>query len=299
MLVERDKDDEDRPQRRKRDGDDDRPRSRERHADEVPPRRRPKNEGRGALGAKTAVGAVLTALVILLLLVRFIRVADKVDQARRDQRAREEASQRAASAPPAQKIPEFDANLANLKNNPNRFTVIYFCEQQVDPARQDAVARALEGCLKAQDQWVGYDACKALEKWGDKNSVQPLIDFYHARPDDVLRSRALEALGEIKDPAAAKALVGMIKSKAGNSHALGDCLRRVGPVGEKEVAALLDGDEDQVIEGCRVLQSIGTRASVPALNRVLENNQPEAKRKPNRAYKAADKAIRAINQRGQ
>ena len=108
--------------------------------------------------------------------MRFIRVADKVDKARRDQREREEASQRAASAPPEQKIPEFDANLANLKNNPNRFSVIYFCEQQFDPARQNAVARTLEGCLQAQDQWVGYDACQALKKWGDKNSVQPLVD---------------------------------------------------------------------------------------------------------------------------
>ena len=62
MLIERDKDDEDRPQRRKRDGDEDRPRGRERNADDdAPPRRRPKNEGPGALGAKTAVGAILTA----------------------------------------------------------------------------------------------------------------------------------------------------------------------------------------------------------------------------------------------
>ena len=44
--------------------------------------------------------------------------------------------------------------------------------------------------------------------------------------------------------------------------------------------------------------SIGTRTSLPALNRVLEKNQPGAKMKPNRAYKVADKAVRAINQRG-
>jgi hypothetical protein len=215
MLIERDNDDEERPQRRKRDSDDDHPRSRDRNADDnAPPRPRPKNEGPEALGAKTEVGAILTALVLLSLLVRFFRVADKVDKARREQREREEASQRAATVPPEQKLPEFDANLANLKDNPNQFSVIYFCEQGFDPAQQNAVARALEGCLQAEDQWVGYDACQALKKWGDKNSVQSLVNFYHAPPDDIFRSRALEALSEIKDPAAAKALVGMIVYKA-------------------------------------------------------------------------------------
>jgi hypothetical protein len=242
------------------------------------------------------VGGIFTALVLLLLVVRLIRLVDMADRSRRDQRDRDEAGRR-AEAPPEQKLPELDANLAALKTNPNRFGVIYFCEQAFDPARQKEVARTLEGCLKAEDQWVGYDACQALKKWGDKDSVRPLVDFYHARPDDILRGRALEALGEIKDPASARAIVGMIKSSAGNIHALGDCLRRVGPAGEMEVAALLDGDEEQLAVGCSVLESIGTRASLPALNRALEKNRPGGGMKPNRAHEAADKAIRAINQR--
>jgi hypothetical protein len=201
--------------------------------------------------------------------------------------------------PPAPNVSEFDANLNTIKTNPNRFAVMYFTRQPVNPARKVEVARALESCLQAPDKWIGYDACDALKKWGDKESVKPLVAFFFAVTDDPIRTRTIQALGEIKDPASAKALISLLKAKAGHTAQINEALRRVGSVGEQDVAALLnEPDPDLQIEGCRVLASIGTRASLPALQQILNMNAPAARTRPGRLYKAADEAVRAIQVRG-
>jgi hypothetical protein len=206
MKATHDENDDNSRQRRRRDADQDRPRGRMRRADDdaAPPSR----FGNAGLGgqAATVLGVVLTALVILSLVIRLARLADRGDQARRVQRENEEAIQRAAAAKLQPKIPEFEANLANLKRSPDRFVVIYFREQPFDPARQNDVARALEGCLRSPDPWVGYDACLALAKWGDPNSVPSLVEFHQGHPEDHFKARVLQALAGIKGPASEKAI---------------------------------------------------------------------------------------------
>jgi hypothetical protein len=176
---------------------------------------------------------------------------------------------------------------------------MYFSGQPVQPSRRAEVARALDGCLKSRDVWVGYDTCEALKNWGDKDSVRPLVQFYFDVPDGVIRPRTIDALGHIQDPASAKALVELARSRQADLGQVAQALRHVGKVGEKEVTALLDeGDENLAVAGCQVLAAVGTRASLPALETLKEKNAPAVGARQTRRYREASNAISAIKLRG-
>jgi hypothetical protein len=300
-----DEDDDDRPSnRRRRDDDDDDDRERRRG--------RPRGQSSGAMsdGQKVAAGVVGGIVVLSIVSVGIWAATAKKTNSTggsnspgpvppTDRAKGNGGGTPGAPGVPGKKESEFDSNLRALRTEPNRFSVIWFSGQPVNPARKVEVARALDNALRAPDMWVGYDASEALKKWGDKESVQPLVDFYYAHNDGILRPRVVEALGEIKDPASAKALAGFLKAKGGDTQKILESLRKIGKPGENEVASLLNDDDTAIqIEACKVLAQIGTKDSLPALEQVVEKNRPGLKMKGSRLFTEANRAVNSIKARG-
>jgi hypothetical protein len=181
--------------------------------------------------------------------------------------------------PEPKKESEFDVHVRKLKApEVGRFDVMWFTNRPVESTRRSEVARALEQCFKHPDKWVGYDALDALKRWGDKESVVPLVDCYRSADDGTIRHRVVEVLGEFKDAKAARELVLIMRTQPDDRHRARESLKRNGKAGEKEVRILLDEPDTELQrDGCRILNIIGTLESVTALETLMGRLQPYLK----------------------
>jgi HEAT repeat protein len=130
---------------------------------------------------------------------------------------------------------------------------------------------------------------KVLALWANENDVPALIG---ALDDDAagVRREAFVALGQIKDERAvgpvARHLAG--PDLADHSAAV-RTLKQIGSIAEREVVKYLGADDIRARErACQVLQTIGTRVSIPALSRAASVRSPVS-----RTAQAALKAIQA------
>jgi predicted Zn finger-like uncharacterized protein len=151
--------------------------------------------------------------------------------------------------------------LANLKDaNPGRRREGAHALSEMpraDPAKQAAVAAALEAALTDSDRAVQTLAAKALTVWATPANVEALVKTVD-NPYAPLRQNAMLALGKLQDergaaPIAARLPVGE------DRRAASDALKALGPKAEKEVARYLSHtDKDVRLEACRILRAIGT-----------------------------------------
>jgi serine/threonine protein kinase len=132
-------------------------------------------------------------------------------------------------------------------------------------ADRERVTRALTPLLDDPDHFTRQSMIRALGVWGTSKSVPALVKLLN-HPDVFTRGAALVALGKFPDERAAKAVVEYLpKDGAGASRAL----IMMGPIAEKPVIQfLLRSTEWQVqCEACRVLAVIGSKRSIPALEK--------------------------------
>jgi HEAT repeat protein len=142
-----------------------------------------------------------------------------------------------------------------------------------EPRRAD-VEKALRPLINSDNPFLRGAALGALRTWATKDTLPALKDAV-ARRVPFSHGAALQALGAIKDVSATELLVEAL-GNAGDRAAATAGLKAQGPMAEPKVLPLLkSADAGVVTAACDVLGVIGTKASVPELQRVSRLPVPQ------------------------
>jgi predicted Zn finger-like uncharacterized protein len=153
--------------------------------------------------------------------------------------------------------------------------------------RRGEVARALGALLNDPNDFTRDNVIEALGVWGSKENVPALLQ---ALNDERTRSAAIRALGQLKDERAVEPLAERLTNFF-DRHEASEALKAIGPTAEPAlIKRLHHHDEDVRREACQILKVIGTRQSIPELEKV-------AAEKDFLLTRAAEEAIRAITAR--
>jgi hypothetical protein len=140
-------------------------------------------------------------------------------------------------------------------------------EMRVVEERQPEVRAALEALLEDVNILVIRAALPAVEKWGGKDSVPTLARLLDKR-DFPYRWELMLVLSRSQDERAAAALAARLDDpkEAGPAST---ALRGMGPVAEPAVLRQLETNKNLFVQrlACGLLCDLGTRASLPALER--------------------------------
>jgi HEAT repeat protein len=158
-------------------------------------------------------------------------------------------------------------------------------------ARQASVARELESLLVGTSERTQRDALRALAVWADRGSVQPLEKCCGDRQFNPWRE-ALDVIAKIdSSPRAIAIILGKMPDDPGH---VGRLLHAMRAVVEPALAeAIRTGRDDRTrVELCRLLESIGTEASLAVLRPLAEQADLAE------VAKAAEEALKGIKERG-
>jgi hypothetical protein len=156
--------------------------------------------------------------------------------------------------------------------------------------RRAEVAAVLAERLRDQHAATHTTAARALVLWATRDNVPALIEAL-GHESNTVRVSVLEALGILKDDRAVAPVAAQLRKA--NRQEASKALQRMGPMAETEVGKYLSDKEKAVrVEACRILQAVGTKGSVAALEAVRDDD-------PDSDAKAAAKdALAAIHARG-
>ena len=122
--------------------------------------------------------------------------------------------------------------------------------------------RLLASCRARLHRWRG--ATPALATWAKPETI-PLLIKVLDETALLVKLAAIDALGKLKDARAAEPLAKLVAEPGPRVQAI-NALRSLGSLAEKAVQGLLMHTESEVRrEACRLLQEIGTAASLPTL----------------------------------
>jgi predicted Zn finger-like uncharacterized protein len=171
--------------------------------------------------------------------------------------------------PPAQAVQDVEGALAALKDN-ERWRqddgLRWLASARPDPARRAEVVAALEPLVRRRKGSGNDTDINALAVWGGQDSLPLLIETLHSAGakgpvpggDHVRLKATLRALGTLKDPKAAPALVQEWQVYPGG-HDTAWALQQIGPAAQKDVLPAFDHPNDMVREAARaVIRSYGT-----------------------------------------
>jgi HEAT repeat protein len=161
----------------------------------------------------------------------------------------------------------------------------------VDPARQQEVAKALAGLLSENDHFVKEDAAATLETWATADSVPALVRFLEdsGLGDADARRSVMRALARLKDSRGTKAIAQQLFTR--DAQAAVTVLKTMGSAAEPTVIGLLDHQDPALRQAmCGILEEIGTQRSIPELRKRASDRVPAVKA-------AARSAIAAISAR--
>lgn len=149
------------------------------------------------------------------------------------------------------------------------------------------VAAALEALLAHESPTVRAAAAEALATWATKESVPALLKLLDS-DSSAVRGHALRALGRLKAVSAIDRIVAQLPQ---DQFAAAQALRDIGPAAEPAVLKLLSqGDRKARQSGCQILQQIGTKKSLPALQKAKNDSD-------NLMRLYAEQAAKAIERR--
>lgn len=128
----------------------------------------------------------------------------------------------------------------------------------------DGIAEALAGWLADPDSSIRQQAAEALANWATPAVAPALLKCLEGNGFD---SRAAgRVLGTLQEKRAAPLLAAKLADLSWRFEA-GAALRAIGPAAEAPVAKLLkDKDWGVRLEACRILQQIGSKDSLKALD---------------------------------
>jgi HEAT repeat protein len=158
-------------------------------------------------------------------------------------------------------------------------------------AHQASVARALEALLVQTTERTQRDALRALSVWADSGSVQPLAERSSDRQFNPWRE-ALDVIAKIdSSPRAIAIILGKMPDDPGHVSRLLHSMRAAVEPAVAEAIRTATDDRTRV-ESCRLLESIGTEASMPVLRPLAEQADLAE------VARAAEDALRGIRERG-
>lgn len=132
--------------------------------------------------------------------------------------------------------------------------------------RRAEVFKALEPLLNDTDIFTRKFATEAIGVWANKDAVPILLK---AMQDRDTRHEAMKALGRLKDERAAEPIAARLEVLM-DMHSAEEALIQMGPIAEKSVLARLNSADVHVrMTVCRILDEIGTKQSIPALEKVI------------------------------
>jgi HEAT repeat protein/tRNA A-37 threonylcarbamoyl transferase component Bud32 len=142
-------------------------------------------------------------------------------------------------------------------------------QRQVDKKhRTHTVALALDPLARSSSNGVREAALGALVAWGTADNVPTLIGLIEGKPsgDDPGRALAFQALGNVEDDGAARAVARCLANSPDREHAA-KALQAMGPGAEEAVLPYAHDDDAGVrVAACRVLKAIGTKHSLKLLD---------------------------------
>jgi HEAT repeat protein len=179
--------------------------------------------------------------------------------------------------------------------NQRRLAAQWLEKAKPDDRKRGEVARALVPMLKDNDHWTQDAAFKALKVWLDKEAVPGLLAILEENTPGFRfrgpRNQVIELLVLLKDERAVAPLVRRVSVREDRGGAV-KALKEMGPVAEIEVLKLLYSSDNAVkVEGCHILEVIGTQKSLAALEALATGNVRDA------AVRAAKSAVAAVKKR--
>jgi HEAT repeat protein len=216
-----------------------------------------------------------------------------------DRAVREEAARILNKIGKSGQDDDFVAALVGLKDSNalnRRKALTWFASAKADHPRRAEVARELARLLENGETVEKVPAAKALAVWATAEEVPALIRVLRREKLGGFRMYIIRALGQVKDKSAVPTLVEQLGQLFDGAEAE-KALIAFGPSVEDEVARALDqkGFRERAA-ACRVLGTVGTAKSLPALKAALAKAQRERGTGPEVA-KAAQDAIAAIESR--
>ncbi|MFO0947884.1 MAG: protein kinase [Planctomycetota bacterium] len=209
-----------------------------------------------------------------------------------DQNDKKPSDRKAPNAEPTtlseQQVNEMVAQLSSPDGGKAREAAEQLSRARREKEKQkQKVSKALETLLKSGDVFTRTAAMKALKGWYVQDSVPAVFDML----DDesfFIRRDAMEILANEPSPQAAKRVADRLGE---DRHEASECLIKMGSVAADPVHPLTSDLDDGVRrEACKILQQIGTRNSLPYLQRALRDPDPFVRQ-------TAQKAIEAIERR--
>ncbi|GDY18838.1 hypothetical protein LBMAG56_01830 [Verrucomicrobiota bacterium] len=187
------------------------------------------------------------------------------------------AAQKAAALPPKAETKPLSADdrtslLADLRSpdKARRSVAISRFGTAKPEGNKAEIAAVLLPLMKDTDHFTRQNVAKALGIWGDADAVEPLLALL-TDPQFNVRWAAIEALGALQDPRAAATLARMIADKK-ETFQCSQALKVLGRVAEPEVLKLLaDTRPETRREACQILKTIGSSASLPALEKAASD----------------------------
>jgi predicted Zn finger-like uncharacterized protein len=163
-----------------------------------------------------------------------------------------------------------------------------------DEKRRADVVMALEPLLNDSDLFTRKFAIEALGVWGNKDALPLLLNAMREKDN---RGEAIKALGRLKDERAAEPIAERLEEFF-DRHEAEEALKRMGPIAEKAVLTRLNHHDWQVrMTVCDILGAIGTKQSIPPLEKVVEAGKDPFSGQNHLVAKKAEQAIRAIKAR--
>jgi HEAT repeat protein len=217
-----------------------------------------------------------------------------------DAGARQEAARVLRQLGKTSKDDAFAAALGGLKDD-NVFGRLkglkWFAKADPDHPRRAEAAKELARRLGEGNVSEKREAATALAQWATRDEVPVLIDVLKEKSLGIgTRPAAMKALARLRDERAAAPLAEMLASPFESKEAV-KALVAIGPLVEGEVLPYLEHTNYTAkAAACQVLKEVGTRKSLPPLEKALAKATREmygGYRDVSEAARAAIKAIKA------
>lgn len=181
----------------------------------------------------------------------------------------------AAPTPPASPQPASDDELTNLiadlkarDSFKARSAADTLAKQAPVEARRDEVVQTLLTLTNDRDGFTRNAGAAALAVWGSAKELDTWLQLLEDESFTV-RWTAMAALGDLKDSKGAEAVARRFRADKIKAT---ESLIKMGSVAETAVQPFLKDVEWSVrMDGCKILKSIGTKASLPMLNKALRD----------------------------
>lgn len=204
----------------------------------------------------------------------------KADEAKRLEEAKKRSEELARPVGPN----EVDSILKDLRSGDatKRSDAAMRLTHQPPKEPNRKMAAGLESLLKTDDLRVRDCAARALQHWATQESIPALLKLLGDK-SPLVRGCAIQALGRLKATSAIDRLIRLWPDEFYVTAAL----KQMGPAAEPAVLKQLSSDNDRMrSEACQVLEEIGTKKSIPALEKAQNDSNFLVKHSAKNALKA-------------